>query len=176
MTLTPVLLAVAGPLLIWAVCHQKIRVLGVTGPLMMVGLGGVIGWFVAAESVAFFDSKMALYTAEVILALLLFVDAVDIRGPLRSHFSAVPLRLLAVALPLSLLIVTAVGLTLPLGLPVVAVLALACLAVPVDFSPELSIVRDRRIPESVRRHLAIESGYNDGLVAPFLLAALVGLC
>lgn len=77
-----------------------------------------------------------------------------------------------VALPLSLALVIVVGLALPLELSVVAVLAITCIAVPVDFSPELSIIRDSRIPVSVRRWLGIESGYNDGLVAPFLLASL----
>ncbi|MGN7133085.1 cation:proton antiporter domain-containing protein [Rhodococcoides corynebacterioides] len=172
MTLSSVLLMVTGPLLVWALAHRRLRHVGVTGPILMVALGAAIGWSVTSESVVFFDSTIALYLAEVILALLLFVDAVDIRGPLRSHLSAVPIRLLAIALPLSLLLVVTVGLALPLELSVVAVLAITCLAVPVDFSPELSIVRDHRIPESVRRWLGIESGYNDGLVAPFLLASL----
>jgi NhaP-type Na+/H+ or K+/H+ antiporter len=59
-----------------------------------------------------------------------------------------------------------------LGLSVAAVLAITCLAVPVDFSPQLSIIKDSRVPPRVRRWLSIESGYNDGLVSPLLLAAL----
>lgn len=170
--MTAVLLIMAGPILLWALCHQRLQRLSVSGPLLMVVIGAVVGWFITDETTVFFDSKLALQLAEVILALLLFVDAVELRGSLRSHATTVPVRLLAVALPLSLILVVAVGLALPLGLSVVAVLAITCLAVPVDFSPELSIIRDRRIPERVRQWLAVESGYNDGLVAPFLLASL----
>lgn len=170
--MTAVLLILAGPMLIWALCHRRLKRYSITGPLLMVALGAVIGWFVTDESTTFFDSKMALLAAELILALLLFVDAVELRGSLRSHATSVPLRLLAIALPLSLGLVLLVGLSLPLGLSVVAVLAITCLAVPVDFSPEFSIIRDRRIPERVRGWLAVESGYNDGLVAPFLLASV----
>lgn len=170
--MTAVLLIMTGPALLWALTHRHLQRFLITGPLLMVALGAVCGWFVADESTAFFDSKFALLAAELILALLLFVDAVELRGSLRSHLAAVPVRLLAIALPLSLAFVLLVGLTLPLGLSVVAVLAITCLAVPVDFSPEFSIIRDRRIPERVRSWLAVESGYNDGLVAPFLLAAV----
>lgn len=51
-------------------------------------------------------------------------------------------------------------------------LAITCLAVPVDFSPQLAIIKDGRVPPRVRRWLSIESGYNDGLVSPLLLAAV----
>ncbi|RPA65864.1 sodium:proton antiporter [Gordonia oryzae] len=167
-----VVLFVAGSLLVWAAGHQLLLRLTITGPLLMVAIGGCAGWLFNQQALTFFDSKLALYLAEVILALLLFVDAIDVRGSVRSHLTAVPIRLLAIALPLSLLFVVILGLSLPLGLSVVAILAISCLAVPVDFSPEISLIRNRRIPESVRRWLTIESGYNDGLVSPFLLATL----
>lgn len=170
--MTSVLLILTGPTLLWALCHRRLQRVSITGPLLMVALGAAIGWFITTESTLFFDSKLALYLAEIILALVLFVDAIEVRGSLRSHATTVPVRLLAVALPLSLILVVVVGLALPLGLSLAAVLAITCLAVPVDFSPEISIIRDRRIPERVRRWLVIESGYNDGLVAPFLLASL----
>ncbi|WP_228118135.1 cation:proton antiporter domain-containing protein [Rhodococcus erythropolis] len=171
-TMITVLLITTGPPLIWAACARRLQRFSVNGPLLMVVLGGIAGWFVADESAAFFDSKLALYLAEVILALLLFVDATDVPGSLRSHATSVPLRLLAVALPLSLILIMAIGLSLPLGLSAAGVLAITCVAVPVDFSPQLSIIKDTRIPPSVRRWLGIESGYNDGLISPLLLAAL----
>lgn len=170
--MTAALLILTGPILLWALCHRRLQRVSISGPLLMVALGAVIGWFITTESTLFFDSKLALWLAEIILALVLFVDAVEVRGSLRSHATSVPIRLLAIALPLSLILVVIVGLALPLGLSVAAVLAITCLAVPVDFSPEISIIRDRRIPERVRRWLSIESGYNDGLVAPFLLASV----
>lgn len=170
--MTAVLIVMAGPILLWALCHQVVQRLSVTGPLLMVAAGAVVGWFITDETTIFFDSELALQLAEVILAVLLFVDAVELRGSLGSHATKIPVRLLAVALPLSLIQVFSVGLALPMGLSVVAVLAITCLAVPVDFSPELSIIRDRRIAERVRHWLAVESGYNDGLVAPLLLASI----
>ncbi|MFT2712429.1 cation:proton antiporter domain-containing protein [Clavibacter sp. Sh2126] len=166
------LLLVTGALLIWAVTHRRLRRIAVSGPLLMVILGAVAGWFVVGESALFFDSDAALVVAEVVLALLLFVDAIDVKGPPHAVLSAIPVRLLFIALPLSLACILAVGIVLPLGLSLPVILAIACIATPVDFAPETSIVRDARIPARVRRWLNIESGYNDGLVTPVLLAAL----
>ncbi|PPG68413.1 sodium:proton antiporter [Rathayibacter rathayi] len=166
------LLLVTGATVVWALTHRRLRRFAVSGPLLMTFLGAGAGWFVVGESVLFFDSEAALHVAEVILALLLFVDAVDVKGPPRAVLTAVPLRLLLIAVPLSLACILAVGLALPLGLSVPVVVAIACIATPVDFAPDMSIVRDTRIPARVRRWLSIESGYNDGLVAPVFLAAL----
>lgn len=107
--MTAVLLIMTGPALLWALTHRHLQRFLITGPLLMVALGAVCGWFVADESTAFFDSKFALLAAELILALLLFVDAVELRGSLRSHLAAVPVRLLAIALPLSLAFVLLVA-------------------------------------------------------------------
>ncbi|MHC2186939.1 NhaP-type Na+/H+ or K+/H+ antiporter [Rathayibacter agropyri] len=166
------LLLVTGATVIWALTHRKLRAIAVSGPLLMAVLGAIAGWFVADESTLFFDSKAALLVAEVVLALLLFVDAIDVKGPPGAALSAVPLRLLLIALPLSAACILAVGLALPLGLSLPVIIAVTCIATPVDFSPETSIIRDARIPARVRRWLSIESGYNDGLVTPVLLGAL----
>lgn len=166
------LLLVTGATVVWALTHRRLRRFAVSGPLLMTILGAVAGWLVVGESVLFLDSEATLLGAEVILALLLFVDAVDVKGPPGAALTAIPLRLLLIALPLSLACILAVGLALPLGLSVPVVIAIACIATPVDFAPETSLIRDGRIPARVRRWLSIESGYNDGLVAPVFLAAL----
>ena len=158
--------------LCWALVHRKLRVAWITGPMIMAGLGAVVGVFSANGPAEFFDSHVALYIAEVILALLLFTDAVDVRGSVCAQFGSVPLRLLFIALPLSVALVVGFGFVLPLDLSTAAILAVACISIPADFSPELSILRDKKVPHRVRRWLSVESGYNDGLVSPLLLGAL----
>ncbi|WP_439902578.1 cation:proton antiporter domain-containing protein [Microbacterium azadirachtae] len=166
-------LVVAGlGLLVWALWSRTFRRATVNGPVVMTALGALAGALLPPQEPLFMESKTTLFLAELVLAFLLFVDALDVRGSLSSQFRGVPLRLLGLGLPLSLLLVFAVGLVLPLGLSLAVVLAIACIAVPADFSPETSLVRDERIPARVRRWLSIESGYNDGLVSPLLLGAL----
>ena len=166
------LLVVGLALLIWALWSRVFRKATVNGPIVMTGLGLLAGALLPIQGELFLESKATLFFAEIVLAYLLFVDALEVRGSMRSHFTGVPARLLGIGLPLSLILVLAVGLVLPLGLSVAVILAIACISVPADFSPETSLVRDERVPARVRRWLSIESGYNDGLVSPFLLGAV----
>lgn len=166
------LLVIGAALLIWALWSRLFRKATVNGPIVMTALGLLAGALLPGQGELFLDSKATLFFAEIVLAYLLFVDALEVRGSLRSHFTGVPARLLGIGLPLSLILVLAVGLVLPLGLSIAVILAIACISVPADFSPETSLVRDSRVPARVRRWLSIESGYNDGLVSPFLLGAV----
>jgi NhaP-type Na+/H+ or K+/H+ antiporter len=166
------LLVVGAALLVWALWSRGFRRVSVNGPIVMTIIGVVAGLAFPGQGALITESKTTLFVAEVILAFLLFVDALDVRGSVRSQFTGVPARLLGIGLPLSLALVLAVGLVLPLGLSVPVVLAIACISVPADFAPETSLVRDGRIPARVRRWLSVESGYNDGLVSPLLLGAL----
>jgi NhaP-type Na+/H+ or K+/H+ antiporter len=52
-------------------------------------------------------------------------------------------------------------------------LVLACVVVPIDFAPSERVVRDRRLSARVRSGLNVEGGYNDGIVSPIFLFALV---
>lgn len=166
------LLVIGAALLIWALWSRLFRKATVNGPIVMTALGLLAGALLPGQGELFLDSKATLFFAEIVLAYLLFVDALEVRGSLRSHFTGVPARLLGIGLPLSLILVLAVRLVLPLGLSIAVILAIACISVPADFSPETSLVRDSRVPARVRRWLSIESGYNDGLVSPFLLGAV----
>ncbi|MGR6742910.1 cation:proton antiporter domain-containing protein [Microbacterium sp. F1-18] len=169
---TTVLLVIGLALFVWALWSRLFRRASVNGPIVMTAIGLVAGALLPTQNLLFMESKVTLVLAEIVLAYLLFVDALDVRGSLRSQFTGVPARLLGIGLPLSLLLVLAVGLILPLGLSIAVILAIACIAVPADFAPETSLVRDSRVPARVRRWLSVESGYNDGLVSPLLLGAL----
>jgi NhaP-type Na+/H+ or K+/H+ antiporter len=65
------------------------------------------------------------------------------------------------------------GLWLLLDLDWAMLVVVACVVMPVDFAPAASILRDERIPERVRDLLNVEGGYNDGIVSPLFIFALV---
>ena len=127
----------------------------------------VLGWFTIGPS----GATLRLI-AEGTLALVLFTDAsrIDLRT-LRREL-AVPVRLLAIGLPLT--IVAGVGaalLTLP-GLTVVEAALLAIAVAPTDAALGAAVVSDERVPSRIRQGLNVESGLNDGLCVPLLLIAL----
>ncbi|GAB2974700.1 hypothetical protein GCM10027184_25650 [Saccharothrix stipae] len=52
-------------------------------------------------------------------------------------------------------------------------LLLAGVVVPIDFAPAERVVRDRGLSSRVRSVLNVESGYNDGIISPLFLFALI---
>src|SRR5262245_33176005 len=116
------------------------------------------------------DSVRAL--AEATLTLVLFADAsrIDVRA-LRRELT-VPLRLLGIGLPLTIVAgaLFAVGVFGELAL--VEALVLAVVLAPTDAALSQAVVTDRRLPSRVRQGLNVESGLNDGLCVPLLFIAL----
>ena len=77
-----------------------------------------------------------------------------------------------IALPLALVVAVGFGaLTFPHAhFWILAVIA--TVVMPTDLAPVVALVRDRRIPSRLRDLLNVESGFNDGFVAPLFLFAV----
>jgi NhaP-type Na+/H+ or K+/H+ antiporter len=112
--------------------------------------------------------------AELALALVLFADAsrVDL-GALRADLG-LPVRLLGIGLPLTIL-TGAVVAALLLGSGQLWIAALvASIVAPTDAALGATIILDDRVPARVRRLLNVESGLNDGIATPFVNIFLAG--
>ena len=99
------------------------------------------------------------HVAEIILAILLFVDATDVRGGLlgpdpRSRDTAAVHR----DAPRASRRPSGSGLWLLPGLSWAVVLIIGCVVVPIDFAPAASTLRDKRLPERIRSLLNVEAG------------------
>ena len=110
--------------------------------------------------------------AEATLAVVLFSDAsrIDLRV-LRGELG-VPVRLLGIGLPLTIVIgfVTALVLFDALAWP--EALVLAVILAPTDAALGQAVVSLKRLPSRVRQGLNVESGLNDGICVPLFLVAL----
>ncbi|QFU92476.1 sodium:proton antiporter [Amycolatopsis sp. YIM 10] len=160
--------------LLWTMTAARLERWQITAPMAMVAAGVAIGFSTRNVLGVSLNTEIAQHVAELILALLLFVDATAVKGGYLGHDGGRTVaRLLFIALPLTILITMGVGqLVLP-GLGWAAVLLIACIVAPTDFAPTTSVIRDVRLPERVRTVLNVESGYNDGVVAPIFLFALI---
>ena len=109
---------------------------------------------------------------EMILALLLFVDATEVKGGLLGHDRRGALKLLLIGLPLSLVAATALGAFLFPG----SGWRFSCYS-PAPSCPRTCLPTGPCFETSgarrVGRLLNVESGYNDGIVAPIFVCALV---
>ena len=110
--------------------------------------------------------------AEATLTLVLFADASRIDLRLLRREVGVPVRLLGIGLPLTIVAGTfAAALVFPeLSWP--EALVLAIVLAPTDAALGQAVVTDKRLPSRVRQSLNVESGLNDGICVPLLFIAL----
>lgn len=161
-------------LLAWALVAGRLARFSVTMPFAMLAAG--VALTAGPDPVFVFDIEFesAEHVVEGILAILLFTDATEIPGGILGRQPRLTLRLLLIALPLSLVAAWLAGAVLFHGAGPWLLLVLATVVMPVDLAPAIAVVRDRRIPERLRQVVNAESGLNDGLIAPVFLFALAG--
>jgi NhaP-type Na+/H+ or K+/H+ antiporter len=112
------------------------------------------------------------FLAEATLALVLFCDAsrVDL-GQLRRAVG-VPLRLLGIGLPLTILLGAAAAALLFGHMTAAEALILGIVLAPTDAALGQAVVTEPRVPQRIRQGLNVESGLNDGICVPLLFAAV----
>jgi NhaP-type Na+/H+ or K+/H+ antiporter len=165
---------VAIALLVLAYAAVSRRLLGsVITPAMVFVAGGilastdVLGWLdptIGSESVR--------WVAEATLTVVLFSDAsrIDLAALRRQY--VLPLRLLAIGLPLTIVAGALAGVVVFGQLAFIEAVLLAIVLAPTDAALGQAVVTDPRIPSRVRQGLNVESGLNDGICVPLLLIAI----
>src|SRR5262249_7195530 len=144
----------------------------VTAAIFFVSAGLVLG----SEGLDWIDlgevSHEIKVLAEVTLTLVLFADAsrIDLRAVRREY--AVPVRLLGIGLPLTILAGLAFGLVVLDSLSWPEALILPVILAPTDAALGQAVVTDPRLPSRIRQGLNVESGLNDGICVPLLFIAL----
>lgn len=170
--MTPSVLIAMAVIVGWSLVARRLAGLRISGPLLMVAAGIAIGFSTRNDIGQALNTVIAEKAVELILAVLLFVDATEVKGGFFAGERRAASRLLLVAMPLSIGATMLVGTVLLPDMSIGVLLVIACIAIPIDLAPASSLVRDRRIPLRVRHILNVESGYNDGIVAPLFIFAL----
>jgi NhaP-type Na+/H+ or K+/H+ antiporter len=112
--------------------------------------------------------------ASVALIVILFRDGLEVdRELLQSHWH-LPLRKLAIAMPVTAIIVALLAHAL-VGLGWTESFLLGALLSPTDPVLSSGVVTDPRVPSVIRHSLNLESGFNDGLALPAVLAFAAAL-
>jgi sodium/hydrogen antiporter len=112
--------------------------------------------------------------ATVALIVILFRDGLEVEAEMLQRAWRVPFRALAIAMPLTgvLVALLAHGLT---SLSWTESLLVGALLSPTDPVLSSSVVTNPRIPRVIRHTLNLESGLNDGLALPAVLAFAAAL-
>ena len=144
----------------------------VTPAMVFALIGLVAGPLVADQVDPAATSATVRALAEATLAVVLFADASRIKLRVLRREYAVPLRLLALGLPLTI-IAGALLAGAEFGqLNIAEVVVLGVLLAPTDAALGQAVVTEPRLPSRIRQGLNVESGLNDGICVPLLLIAL----
>ena len=104
--------------------------------------------------------------------MVLFSDASRINLSALRREASMPVRLLGVGLPLTIVLGALVALGLFGSFSLSDALILGVILAPTDAGLGSAVVTDTRLPQRVRQSLNVESGLNDGICVPLLLIVL----
>ena len=166
------LVALSLLVLAYAAVSRRLSGTAITAAMVFVAGGilasdEVLGWLDPT-----IESQTVRWIAEATLTVVLFSDAsrIDLAALRREY--VVPLRLLAIGLPLTIVAGTLAGVALLGELVLIEAILLAIVLAPTDAALGQAVVTDPRVPSRVRQGLNVESGLNDGICVPLLLIAI----
>lgn len=151
----------------YAMFAKRLSSTMVTAPMIFLALGYLLSTSGAMQQEQ--AESLLHIVAEVALIILLFVDATQIDFTALRKQHVLPLRMLLIGLPLSVLIGTVVAMVLYPDWSIFAVALLAAILAPTDAALGQAVVSNQAVPVEERRTLTVESGLNDGLALPIVL-------
>jgi len=159
-------------ILVYSSVAGRVERTWVSGPIVFTIFGLLIGP-VGLDLLSFKTDGETLSTlAELTLALVLFTDAAGADMGVLRKAKALPIRLLLIGLPLTILLGFGVGVLLVEKLSLFEVALLATMLAPTDAALGKAVVTNEAVPDPVRQGLNVESGLNDGICVPILFVFL----
>ncbi|MFI6661226.1 cation:proton antiporter [Streptomyces sp. NPDC050523] len=161
-----------GVVVAYGALSRRLSTTVLSGPLVFVTCGLAIGPLGLDLLNAHRDLEVTRTLLESALILVLFTDAAAISlGDLRKE-EFLPLRLLALGLPITMALGWLIAWPLLPGLSVWELALVAIILAPTDAALGQQAFSNVRVPALVRGGLGVESGLNDGLALPFFVLAL----
>jgi NhaP-type Na+/H+ or K+/H+ antiporter len=157
----------------WGTLSARLERFDVTAPIVFV-LGGLLlthGPLTVLHVTP--SNELIKGLAEFTLALVLFSDASRVGLHELRADSGLYVRLLGVALPLTIGLGTLLALTLP-GISVWLALLVGAALAPTDAALGAGMMANPVVPARIRRLINVESGLNDGIATPFVSVAIAG--
>lgn len=159
-------------LLIYSLIAGRFESRLINGPLLFL----LMGWLLGPSGLGLLslsvNSEGIKLLAELTLVIVLFNDAANTNWQVLAANRALPIRLLLIGLPLTLLGGTLFGLWLYPDLPLLELAILSTILAPTDAALGKAVVSNPAVPAPIREGLNQESGLNDGICVPVLLLLL----
>lgn len=162
----------AGCALLFSCVAGRLEKSRITGPIVFVLFGFIVGPLGFGLLSFKAEAHTLKFLAELTLALVLFIDASAANLKVLKKSSTIPLRMLLIGLPLTLLLGFGCGLVLFPGFSMLEVALLATILTPTDAALGQAVVKNEAVPINFRQGLNAESGLNDGICVPILFVFL----
>lgn len=171
----PIFVVVASLILIYGLFSKLAEKSFVTPPMVIVLIGIIFSFFITRTEKFAINAPVVKTLAELTLMLVLFTDASTINLKELIRDKKLPIRLLLVGLPITMLlgILLAIPLFPEMKLWVLALMAL--ILSPTDAALGQAVVTSKFVPEKIRQTINVESGLNDGIALPPILICVAAL-
>ncbi len=159
-------------ILLAATISRRIQNTIITLPMVYTFFGIILGGLVLDIIHLTPEDHLVEFIAELTLVIVLATDAsrINFRGLMRDH--NLPVRLLGIGLPMSIILGTIAAVLILTDLSFWEAVILSIILAPTDASLSQSVVSNPKVPIRIRQTLNVEGGLNDGIALPFLLLAI----
>jgi len=162
----------AGCALLFSCVAGRIEKSSITGPIVFILFGFLIGPLGLDWLSLEVKANTLKFLAELTLALVLFIDAATVDLKVLRRESTIPVRMLLIGLPLTLLFGFGTGVAFFNELSLIEVALLATILAPTDAALGQAVLKNESVPANLRQGLNVESGLNDGICVPILFVFL----
>ena len=157
----------------WGALSARLERFDVTAPIIFVLAGLLLTHGPLAVLGVAPSNELIKELAEFTLALVLFSDASRVGLHELRVDAGLYVRLLGVALPLTIGLGTVLALALA-GTNIWLALLVGAALAPTDAALGAGMIASPVVPARIRRLINVESGLNDGIATPFVSVALAG--
>ena len=157
----------------WGTLSARLERFDVTAPIIFVLAGLLLTHGPLAVLGVTPSNELIKGLAEFTLALVLFSDASRVGLHELRADSGLYVRLLGVALPLTIGLGTLLALALT-GTSIWLALLVGAALAPTDAALGAGMMTNQVVPTRIRRLINVESGLNDGIATPFVSVAIAG--
>jgi sodium/hydrogen antiporter len=158
----------------WGTLSARLERFDVTAPIIFVVAGLLLTHGPLVSLGIHPSNELIKSLAEFTLVLVLFSDASRVGLHELRQEAGLYLRLLGVALPLTIGLGTLLALALVGGDSIWLALLVGAALAPTDAALGAGMMANPVVPAGIRRLINVESGLNDGIATPFVSVAIAG--
>jgi sodium/hydrogen antiporter len=147
----------------------------ITAPMVFVLVGMLASSFPVDFLREGINAPIVKIVAEITLVLVLFVDASTINLKALIKEKGLPIRLLFIGLPITMVLGILIGIPMFKGMDIWLIALMALILSPTDAALGQAVVTSKFVPEKIRQSINVESGLNDGIALPPILICLAAL-